>query len=278
MTTSIRTADDRTAALEALLNEARIEANRLHLRLERCRRIIESTRLVMGHELKKPTSAISGYLDLAREDVERADLDEALKYIDKAREECHLLAELKSFFLDLLEVDSAVPEPVHAPTDVRETIDEAAAQLPNRLRPSTRVKINAAGSLPPARINTNALKLIVLNLLENALSYSPENCIVRLDVEVFNDMRGVSADELLKITVSDEGAGIAPEDLKRIFMPFVRLDSKTNGSGLGLTLVRSLVDTCGGDVSIRSEKGKGTAVLVTLPLSNADRWAGVVRP
>jgi len=61
----IRTAEDRTATLEALLNEARIEANELRARLERYRQIMASTRLVMGHELKKPAIAISGYLELA---------------------------------------------------------------------------------------------------------------------------------------------------------------------------------------------------------------------
>jgi two-component system autoinducer 2 sensor kinase/phosphatase LuxQ len=78
--------------------------------------------------------------------------------------------------------------------------------------------------------------------------------------------------------LSYQGTVIAPEEHTGIYMPFFRHYCKTIGSGLGLRLVGSLLDSCGGDVSIRSEKGKGTTVLVTLPLSNADRWAGVVRP
>ncbi len=275
----IRTADDRTATIEALLNDARIEANALRLRLERYRRIIASTRLIMGHELKKPTSAISGYLQLAREDVQRAGLSEALSFLDKARAECDLLNELNAFYLDLLKVDGGNGDPTAERLNVAEVIEEAVHQIPDELRPRTRVKINMPDALPPATINRNALKLVVLNLLENGLSYSPENSIVGLELEVSKDMRGVSDDDLIKIRVTDEGKGIAPEDIKRIFMPFVRLDeATTSGSGLGLTLVRSLVDMCGGDVSIRSEEGKGTTVYVTLPLSVVNRWAGVVSP
>ena len=276
---NIRTADDRAATVEALLNEARIEANTLRLRLERYRRIIASTRLIMGHELKKPVSAICGYLDLAREDVERAGLRDALAFVDKARAECHLLSELNAFYLDLLRIDGGSGEPSPEKLDVAEVIEEAVGQIPDDLRPRTRVRVHVAGPLPPATMNRNALKLIVLNLLENGLHYSPENAVVRLEAEVSRDMRGVSEDDLLKIRVSDEGKGIAPNDIKRIFLPFVRLDEDgANGSGLGLTLVRSLVDMCGGEVSIRSEQGKGTTVYVTLPLSTVDRWAGVVLP
>ncbi|HEX5133021.1 MAG TPA: HAMP domain-containing sensor histidine kinase [Candidatus Krumholzibacteria bacterium] len=276
---AIRTADDKIATVELLLNEARTEANGLRVQVERLRRVLGSTRLVMGHELMKPTAAIAGYLDLAREDVERAGLTEALRYIDKARDECQLLAELKAFYLELLSVDGGTGEPSVATVDATAVIEEAVAQIADVLRPGTRVKTNIAGILPPVRLNPNALKLIVLNLLENGLNYSPENSIVRLEVEACRDMRGAADGDLLKIRVVDEGCGIAPEDIKRIFMPFVRLDDGwMNGSGLGLTLVRSLVDMCGGEVSIRSERDKGTTVHVTLPLSVTDRWAGVGLP
>ncbi len=275
----IRTADDKAATIEALLNEARIEANALRLRVERYRRVIASTRLIMGHELKKPATAICGYLDLAREDVIAAGLTEALKYIDKARAECELLSELNTFYLDLLKVDGGTGEPAVDKVDVARVIKEAIAQLKPELRPEARVQVGVKGAIPPATINRNALKLVILNLLENGLNYSPEDTVVRLDVEVSREQRGISEDELLRICVTDEGKGIPQQDIKRIFMPFVRLDEGLmEGSGLGLTLVRSLVDMCGGDVSIRSKQGSGTTVYVTLPLSAGDRWAGVVLP
>jgi len=274
----IRTAEDKTAVLEALLNEARIEANQLRQRLEFYRRVIASTRLVMGHEFKKPTTAISGYLELAHEDVEKADLREALAFIEKARNECLLLNELNAFYLDLLKVDGGGGEPATESVDLLEIIVDSIEQTPDHLRAKERVRIVVADRFPRVLLNRYAVKLIVLNLLENALKYSPAGSPVRIEAETSRDKRGAGDRELLKLRVADAGAGIADEDVKRIFMPFVRLESsKVEGSGLGLTLVRNLVDMCEGEVSIRSERGQGTTVYVTMPFTRSDA-AGVVRP
>ncbi len=264
----IRTAEDRTATLEALLNEARIEANDLRARLERYRQIMASTRLVMGHELKKPAIAISGYLELAGEDVEKAGLAEALCLIEKARAECGLLNELNDFYLELLKVDATDGVPRAQRVGVEGVLREALEQASPALNATSRVRLNSVDSLPPVPVNRNALKLILLNVIENALKYSPEGAPVRVEAEVSRDLRGGSDGELLKLRISDTGPGISAGDLKRVFRPFVRLDAdRVEGSGLGLTLVRSLVDMCGGDVSVRSEPGQGTTVFVTLPLA-----------
>ena len=275
----IRTAEDKTAVLEALLNEARIEANQLRQRLDFYRRVIASTRLVMGHEFKKPTTAMSGYLDLAHEDVHKAGLNEALAFIDKARHECALLNELNAFYLDLLKVDGGMGEPPTESVDLLETIVDAIEQVPPSLRATERVRIVVADRFPRMVVNRYAVKLIVLNLLENALKYSPASAAVRIEAETSFDKRGMSDRELMKLRVVDSGKGIAPEDVKRIFMPFVRLDAaRAEGSGLGLTLVRNLVDMCDGEVSIRSEPGMGTTVFVTLPFARAEQSSAVVRP
>ena len=270
----IRTAEDRTAALEALLNEARIEANELRARIERYRQIMASTRLVMGHELKKPVVAISGYLELVSEDVEKAALTDAIRLVNKARGECELLNELNDFYLELLKVDAATGTPRIERVNVNEVLAEVIAQAAHA---DGRVRVNIVDSIPPVPVNRNALKLILLNLIENALKYSPAGSVVRVEAEVSRDLRGSSDGELLKLRISDAGDGIPEEDLKRVFRPFVRLDAKrTEGSGLGLTLVRSLVDMCSGDVSVRSEPGKGTTVFVTLPLVPAGNTGAVL--
>jgi len=273
----MRTAEDRTATLELLLNEARIEANQLRARIERYRRIIESTRLVMGHELKKPVTAISGYLELACEDVAKAGIGDALCLMEKARSECELLRELNEFYLELLKVDGASGTPVIERVQVEEVIAEVLEHAATALNARSRVRVNIIDSIPPVPINRNALKLIVLNVIENALKYSPEDSVVRVEAEVSRDLRGGSDGELLKLRVSDQGEGISADDLKRVFRPFVRLaDDTIEGSGLGLTLVRSLVDMCDGDVSVRSEPQQGTTVFVTLPLQRGEDTGGVL--
>jgi signal transduction histidine kinase len=273
----IRTVDDRTATLELLLNEARIEANELRARIERYRRILASTRLVMGHELKKPVTAISGYLELAVDDVRGAGLNDAVRLIEKARAECELLTELNEFYLTLLQVDNASGTPGIERVDVEDIITEVIEHIPAGLDARKRVRVNFVDSLPDVAINRNALKLVIMNVIENALQYSPPGTVVRLEAEVSRDLRGGSDGELLKLRVSDEGDGISPEDLKRVFRPFVRLgDETSDGAGLGLTLVRSLVDMCDGDVSVRSEPGRGTTVFVTLPIRPGEDAGGVM--
>jgi signal transduction histidine kinase len=273
----IRTAEDRTATLELLLNEARIEANELRARIERYRRILASTRLVMGHELKKPVTAISGYLELAAEDVSGAGLADAARLIEKAHAECKLLAELNEFYLALLQVDGASGTPRIERVNVEEIIRDVLEQSDPALNATGRVRVTIVDSLPRVPVNRNVLKLVIMNLIENALKYSPAGAIVRVEMEVSRDLRGGSDGELLKLRVADQGEGISAADLKRVFRPFVRLaDESVEGSGLGLTLVRSLVDMCDGDVSVRSEPGQGTTVYVTLPLCPAEDTGGVL--
>lgn len=271
----IRTAEDRTATLETLLNEARIEANELRARIERYRQILASTRLVMGHELKKPVIAISGYLELVSEDLEKAALHDAARLIMKARGECELLNELNDFYLELLKVDGATGTPRSERVNVEEVLRDVLEQAGKDA--AERVRIQLVDSLPPVPVNRNALKLVLLNVIENALKYSPQGSVVRVEAEVSRDLRGGSDGELLKLRISDAGDGIPADDLKRVFRPFVRLDAnRAEGSGLGLTLVRSLVDMCDGDVSVRSESGKGTTVFVTLPLTPAGNPGAVL--
>jgi signal transduction histidine kinase len=274
----IRTAEDKMAVLETLLNEARIEANQLRQRLEFYRRVIASTRLLMGHEFKKPATAISGYLELACEDLEKAGLKEALGFVEKARAECAVLNELNLFYLDLLKMGGSNAEPAVHPIDMLEIVVEAIEQTPEPLRAKDRVRIAVAKRLPPVALNRNAVKLIALNLLENALKYSPAASQVRIEAEVSRDKRGAGDRELLKLRVIDSGHGIAPDDVKRIFMPFVRLDANVEGTGLGLTLVKNLVDMCDGEVSIHSAPGQGTTVHVTLPFVAPAHDAGVAQP
>jgi signal transduction histidine kinase len=262
-----KTEDAKKALLETLLNEARGEADELRKRLAYCERIIMSTRLVMGHELKKPTTAISGYLDLVCEDLERSNDLRTLAYAEKARAECELLNQLNKFYLELLKLHTEERIVGSVPVDPGVVIRQAIARLPEKLRARERVRVHVADGVPPVHVSRDALSLVAMNLVENALLYSQVSTPVRVEVDCARDRRGVAERELLKIRVVDDGVGIPAEYLKMVFSPFVRLrEDVAEGSGLGLTLVRSLVEMNGGEVSIRSEPGKGTTVHVTIPV------------
>jgi signal transduction histidine kinase len=264
---STKTTEGRTQVLENLLTEARSEADDLRKRATRLEKIILSTRLIMGHEIKKPTTAIGGYLDLVCDDLETAGEPTTLVYAQKARDECKLLEELNSFYLELLKVDSADKLLGRSPIDVASVIAEIAGHLPPQLDARQRLTVNVSPGVGLVEINPNALKLIMLNLIENALIYSQKDKLVRVEVERRPEKRAMKGGKLLKIRVKDDGVGIPEEYLKKIFDPFIRLhDDLAEGSGLGLTLVRSLVELNGGEVFVRSASGKGTTVHLTIPV------------
>lgn len=249
-----------------LLNDARMEADALRARLSVMNRMIQSSRLIMGHELKKPTTAVCGYLDLALEDLERGERKELESILKKARRECELLVELNEFFLELLKIDSK-GEVLHgAKIDLRQTVIETLAELPGDLSAEARVKTRISPNVQDFCIGREAFKLMVSNIVENALKYSPGDSQVLVDIRRTPEKRGMRDQEILKMKVSDHGVGIPERELQRIFAPFVRLnESETDGLGLGLTLVKSLVELYGGDVYVKSSQGEGTTVYVTLP-------------
>ena len=120
----------------------------------------------------------------------------------------------------------------------------------------------------------DALKQLVLSLLENAVKYTPDDGTVRLELRV--------VDGFAQITVSDTGAGIEPEDLPKVFERFYRTDrarSRLNGpagTGLGLTIAKQIVERHGGTIWLESELGVGTSAFVRLPLIGDPAASSVV--
>jgi two-component system sensor histidine kinase VicK len=271
----VQTDVENAGAVFRLLNEARAEADELRRRLERDERVLLSTRMIMGHELKRPATAIRGYLDLA---IEQSDLrvnGDALEAIKKARDECVLLDELGSFFLRLLKVDRRRVDGRGEAVKPGECVTSVLGRFPDDLRARERVSVTVSPEAATFRSDADAVAIIIENVIENALIYSDSKSPVEVSVERTPDKRGAGLADLLKIRVADHGPGIPEEMINRVFKPFVRLRQDSgNGAGLGLTLVRSLAELHGGSVYIRSEEGRGTQVYVTLPeLPETDRGA-----
>jgi two-component system phosphate regulon sensor histidine kinase PhoR len=262
---ALQTESRTSADLLKIVNEAVSEADALRKRLVKYERTLLSTRMIMGHELKRPATAIKGYLDLALEKADGMSSD-TIDAINKARKECGLLDELSSFFLKLLRVDGTLSPVKHETADINACVNSIIGQMPEGLDASNRVTVNVSPDAGVFGTNADAIKLVLANLVENALIYSGPRSQVSVSIERADDRRGMGAADLLKISVQDKGKGIPDAFIQKIFRPFVRLqDDITDGSGLGLTLVRSLVELYGGNVYIRSEENHGTTVNVTIP-------------
>jgi cell cycle sensor histidine kinase DivJ len=257
--------------LLSLLGEAREEADNLRSKLEKYKGALQATRLIMGHELKRPTTAISGYLDLALEDLEMWTGCDAVENIKKARNDCQMLNELNEFFLELLRIDND-KENLHVrKIDIQAFLLGIIEDLPQKLKARGRLRIDVAPDVRYIHFNPNALKLILVNVIENALINSPLTSEVQVSVRQTPDKRAKTSGDIMTIEVVDHGVGIPPEYLQKVFSPFVRVPAnKGEGTGLGLTLVRSLIGLYDGDVSIKSLKDQGTTVYLVLPAVQQD--------
>ena len=249
----LRNALQRTAARLLLARRARLLAEeKRQVRFEFIR--------VLGHELKAPLAAVTGYFDLIRE----RRLGEDLSTYDEVLTRCSIRIEgmrkLIHDLLDLTRIESGLKARELAPVDVRDVLRSAIESvLP--LAESRGIRIEPCEGEPmilPA--DTGEIEMICNNLLSNAVKYNRDGGRVRVSL-------GRDGGQIV-LAVSDTGIGMEPESLARIFDEFVRIKNSdtahVDGTGLGLPIVRKLVQLYRGRVSAESEPGKGTTITVVL--------------
>ena len=153
------------------------------------------------------------------------------------------------------------------PVDAAEVIHEVHQALAPLARRERQVMLvhDAQPYLPPMLADRQRLSQVLLNLVRNAITYTPAGGIVSIA------LRRADADRLL-VTVADTGSGIAPADLQRVFERFYRTDASrarsSGGFGLGLAIARDLVEAMGGAITVESILGEGSSFHVTLPIAS----------
>jgi signal transduction histidine kinase len=217
---------------------------------------------VMSHELRTPLTAIIGYEELLEWGLAGRVTDEQLRYLRRIGVSAIHLRELIEEILTFSRLESAREAVRLERTDVARLARETA----DVIEPVAREKHLAFDVvLPPepleAETDPAKLRRVLLNLLNNAVSFTDEGGI-RFTLE--------RSDDTAIFRVRDTGIGIATESLERIFEPFWQeqrgLTREVGGTGLGLTVARRLARMLGGDVTVRSEIGKGSTFTVRLPL------------
>ncbi len=213
-----------------------------------------------SHELKTPVASILA-LSQVLKDAATDDPEAVERFLRQLEGEAERLARLVGDLLDLsrLEGERTPPE------DVR--LDAAVgAECERLLRRAQSADVDLSVEPLPivvVRGSSNDLGLMVHNLLDNAIRYTPAGGHVRVSLGV----EGGHA----KLTVDDTGIGIASRDLDRVFERFYRVDParsrETGGTGLGLSIVRNVVDAHGGDITVRSVLGAGSTFIVRLPVA-----------
>jgi PAS domain S-box-containing protein len=212
----------------------------------------------MSHELRTPLNAVLGFGQLLRRQLAGTEHAEAVDYVIKGGQ--HLL-DLINDVLDISRIESGQMSLSLETMNLAALVDETL-QLMRPLASAAEVTLSPASGDPAVMLlaDRQRVRQILLNLLSNAVKYNKDGGRVWVEWEL--------DDDVVRLSVRDEGPGIALGLQGRLFQPFDRLGAESTaveGAGIGLALTQSLAELMGGAVSVRSTPGAGATFLVTLP-------------
>jgi PAS domain S-box-containing protein len=223
---------------------------------------------MVSHELRAPLSAIQQQISVILEGLAGALTDKQRELLSRSRERADGLLELIRNLLDISKIEAGIQfqqkEPLQLLPLVHKTIELLTSQAEAKKQT---LLLEADASLPWIHADPQAMEEILTNLIHNAIKYTPERGAVQVGLK--------SEGDYLLLQVKDNGFGISPQDLPRIFDRFYRVkNEKTRqivGTGLGLPIVKRLVEAHLGYIQVESQIDQGTTVKVLLPVTPGER-------
>jgi two-component system phosphate regulon sensor histidine kinase PhoR len=215
----------------------------------------------VSHELRTPVTVIKGYAETLLSNPNRTSPEQVTRFIEKIYSHSERLAHLIGDLLTLSELESGKPAPALTPVSIEGAVRQVAALLEQKTRDKgIHMDLESLHEAPPVLAEHGRLEQVLINLLDNALEYTPANGSVTVST--------AEEDNLVRVTVTDTGTGIPAKDLPRLFERFYRVDPARSrdqgGTGLGLAIAKHIVQLLGGDITVTSTPGKGSAFSFTL--------------
>ena len=215
----------------------------------------------VSHELRTPLTAIKGWAETMQGGVpDSVTFEKGMSVIVK---ESSRLTSLVEELLDFSKIQSGRFTLQMARMDILAEIDEAVYMLKERaISEGKHLLYDDPEEMPPIYGDHNRLKQVFLNVIDNALKYTPEGGMI--GVQVYRDYK----ENAVKVIIADNGCGINPEDLPKVKDRFYKANQKVNGSGIGLAVADEIVRMHKGSLDIESSPSVGTTVTITLPIYN----------
>jgi two-component system cell cycle sensor histidine kinase PleC len=216
----------------------------------------------MSHELRTPLNAINGFSDIMKKEMFGPLGDPRYKeYVNDILFSGQHLLSLINDILDMSKIEAGKMTLNHEIMQIDDLIGQVIRIVRGRAEDNRLKLLYQPATMPEIEADPRAVKQVLLNLMTNAIKFTPEGGSV--SCEVTPNSAG------LIVKISDTGIGIAPEDIERLANPFEQIDSQHSrqheGTGLGLALSKSMVELHGGNFKIESVLGQGTTVIFTLP-------------
>lgn len=246
----------------------------------------------VSHELRTPLTSIIGYSEMLSEGLAGDLKPEQLEFVKTIHDKGEQLLSLIMGLLDLGKLESGTIRMAMRPIRIDPVLSEVVSTLtPTARKKGVNLELDVAGDLSELRGDPERLRQVFINLVENALKFTPANGIVTLRARMIADAGGDDDDGLalmaptrsrIEVRVLDTGIGIPAREKPKVFDAFYQVDSSSTreygGTGLGLSIVKRLVEAHSGDIRIEDNSPKGTVFVVSLPqaasrLSEAPRVA-----
>jgi signal transduction histidine kinase len=229
--------------------------------LEEANRLKSELISTLAHEMRTPLTSIKGYSTAILMEETTFSPETQREFLQIIDEECDVLRDLIHDLLESSIIDAGLlrlePQPVMLPRLAKSLTDDIANHTEQH-----RFLVDFPSHFPIVDADPDRITQVLRNLLDNAVKYSPQGGLVVV--------RGEVREDEVVISVADQGVGIAPEHLNRLFEKFFRVESGLGrhvvGSGLGLPIAHTIVESHGGRIWAESQVGQGTTLYFTLPL------------
>lgn len=214
----------------------------------------------ISHDLRTPMVSIIGVLSSLQQEGMHLDTAARLNLIQVARDEAERLNNLITNLLDVSRVESGAIKLFRQPSDMQELIGTALEQLGNRAS-SHQINMEIPAELPFLSVDFSLIVQILVNVLDNALKYSPAGSPV--------DIKARQVGSEVQIEIADRGTGIPAQDLSHVFNKFYRVQRPENviGTGLGLFISKGIIEAHGGHITAANRPGGGTVIKIILPIA-----------
>jgi PAS domain S-box-containing protein len=227
---------------------------------------------IVSHELRTPLTSIRGSVQLVLDEANSVPDPEHRKLLQIALNNCERLVRIINDILDVSKIESGNltlrRKAVHVADLVRQSIDVV---MPPARNANVTLDVNVPANVRPVMVDPDRVVQALVNLLSNAVKFAPPGSTVTTTV--------TGSEHMVTIAVADQGEGIAPENLNRLFQKFQQVDSSSSrrkgGTGLGLAITKALVEQHGGRIFVDSELNKGTRFSFTLPTATTEEAASI---